>query len=321
MPTMRNAGGLRRSHRRLRLTIAALAAMVAGFAAALPAASASDAGVLADAAISPHTVTGGEPATGTVTLVGPVDTDTVVTLESTDTSVLTVPATVTVPAGAGSATFTVTTLAFHGPGEFACVYATAGGVTAIPCLNSNPAPSGPVATAVTFTPATVGGGSPVTGKVRLSAAADSDTGLIHLVSSDPAVLAVPESVLATTGSGTTPFPVTTSAVSTTRIVTVTATADGGSASGTLTITPATAPPTTDTVTITKAEWKKGLLKVSATGSNPDAILSVHLTASDSLMFPLANKGGGTYEAQHQWLDNPRSITVRSSLGGSDTAST
>ncbi|MFI0941331.1 hypothetical protein [Streptomyces sp. NPDC021020] len=298
-----------------------LVAVGAGGLAVAPGAVAGGAGVLADALISPHTVTGGAPATGTVTLVAPVDGDTVVSLESTDTTVLTVPPTVTVPAGSSSATFTVTTFVFHGSGEFACVEATAGGVTATPCLNSNPAPSGPVATAVTFTPAPIPGGSPATGKVRLSGTADSDTGLIHLVSSNPAVLAVPESVLATVGSDTTPFPITTSAVTVDQPVTVTATADGGSASGTVTVVPATAPPATDTVTVKSAEWKKGLLKITATSSDPNAILGVYLTASDSFMFPLTAKGGGTYEAQHQWLDNPRSITVRSSLGGSATATT
>ncbi|MGW5355473.1 hypothetical protein ACWERV_33755 [Streptomyces sp. NPDC004031] len=303
------------------MAVAALVALGAGGLTLAPDAAAGTAGVLADAQISPHTVTGGEPATGTVTLVAPVDTDTVVSLVSTDTSVLTVPATVTVPAGSGSATFTVTTFVFHGSGEFACVGATAGGVTATPCLNSNPVPSGPVAVAVTFTPAPIPGGGLATGKVRLSGAADPNTGLIHLVSSDPAVLSVPESVLATVGSDTTPFPVSTSAVTGDRLVTVTATADGGSASGTVTVVPATAPPVTDKVTVKSAEWKKGLLKITATSSDPNAILGVYLTASDSFMFPLTAKGGGTYEAQHQWLDNPGSITVRSSLGGSATATT
>lgn len=117
---------------------------------------------------------------------------------------------------------------------------------------------------------------------------------------------------------------TTTAVTTTRSVTVTATVDGGSATGTLTLTPATAPPVADTVTIKRAEWKSGVLRVEATSSNANAILGVYHDASgsaDSFMFGLIASGGGRYAAQHQWLDNPLHITVRSNLGGSATAAT
>ncbi len=221
MPSFRTVGGLRRFRRWPGPAVAALVMVLAGFVAGAPAVFASTAGVLADATVSPGTVVGGTPAQGTVTLVSAVGTDTVVTLSSTDTTVLTVPPSVTVPAGATSAAFTVTTFVFSGPGEFACVNATAGGVTSTPCLDSNPSPTGPVATAVTFSPSSVGGGSPATGKVTLSAAADGNTSLVTLVSSDPAVLSVPGEVVATAGSTTTAFPVTTASVTTTRSVTVT----------------------------------------------------------------------------------------------------
>lgn len=327
MSRLRPAGGLRRRSRWMSPALATLAALVVGFAAALPVASAAAAvtaaatGVLSDATLATGTVVGGTPVQGTVTLVAPADTDTVVTLSSTDTTAATVPPSVTVPAGAAGAQFTVTTFVFSGPGEFACINASAGGATSTPCLNINPSPTGPVATSVTFSPSSVGGGSPATGMVHLSATADGNTSLVALVSSDPAVLSVPSEVVPTAGSTTTPFPVTTSQVTTTRTVTVTATVDGGSASGTLTITPSTAPPTSDTVHITRAEWKSGLLRIDATSSNPDAILSVYLTASDSFMFGMTNLGGGTYQAQHEEVFNPEQITVKSNLGGSATATT
>jgi hypothetical protein len=313
--------GLRRHRRWTSLSVAALAAVVAGLVTGSPAASASDTGVLAASSVSPGTVVGGTPAQGTVTLVSATATDTVVALSSTDTAVLTVPPTVTVPAGATGAVFTVTTFSFSGPGTFACFNATAGGATRTSCRDSNPSPSGPTATAVAFSPSSVGGGSPATGTVTLSAAADGNTSLVTLVSGDPAVLSVPGRVVATAGSTTTAFPVTTTSVTATRSVTVTATVDGGSASGTLTITPATTPPTTDTVRITHAQWKARLLTIEATSSDPHAILSVHLTSTDGFMFGLTNVGGGKYQAQHQWLDNPLRITVKSNLGGSASAAT
>ncbi len=188
MRSLRARAGLG-TRRRLGRAVLALATVVAGLAGGSPAAVASGAGVLSDAAITPGLVVGGTPAQGTVTLASAVTADTVVTLASTDTTVLTVPASVTVPAGSTTASFTVTTFVFSGPGEFACVNATAGGVTRSPCLDSNPSPlGGPAATAVTFSPATVGGGGPATGFVTLSAKADGNTSLVALVSSDPAVL-------------------------------------------------------------------------------------------------------------------------------------
>jgi len=39
------------------------------------------------------------------------------------------------------------------------------------------------------------------------------------------------------------------------------------------------------------------------------------------MFTLTNLGGGRFQMQRPWLDNPLSITVRSNFGGAATHST
>lgn len=59
--------------------------------------------------VAPTSVTGGTTATGTVKLVSAPTVDTVVTLTSANTAIVTVPATVTVLKGTTTATFTVTT--------------------------------------------------------------------------------------------------------------------------------------------------------------------------------------------------------------------
>jgi hypothetical protein len=65
---------------------------------------------LSSLAVSPSCVRGGTSATGFVSLSGPAPTGgAVVTLFSNKTAVATVPASVTVPAGAMSASFTVST--------------------------------------------------------------------------------------------------------------------------------------------------------------------------------------------------------------------
>ena len=81
-----------------------------------------------------------------------------------------------------------------------------------------------------------------------------------------------------------------------------------------------APPVADTVRITKATWNKGLLRIEATGSNPNAILSVYSQAG-SFLFDLTNNGGGKFSDQRGFITNPVQISVRSNFGGSATAST
>lgn len=57
----------------------------------------------------PASIVGGQSATGTILLAGPVDTATTVDLQST-IGILSVPVSVTIPAGASSAAFPITTV-------------------------------------------------------------------------------------------------------------------------------------------------------------------------------------------------------------------
>lgn len=97
-------------------------------------------GALTSLTLNPGTVTGGNPSVGTVTIGGTAPAGgTVVALRSHDTTWATVPPTVTVPAGASSANFTVTTSPnTSGQGQFSIIYATAGGIEKSASLNVNP---------------------------------------------------------------------------------------------------------------------------------------------------------------------------------------
>jgi hypothetical protein len=100
---------------------------------------------LASLAVSPATVTGGSPATGSVQLNGPAPSGGVtVTLKSSDTTVATTPASVTVPAGGTAASFTVTTQPVTSA-KAVTVSAVSGAVTCNASLTVNP----PVASAYT----------------------------------------------------------------------------------------------------------------------------------------------------------------------------
>lgn len=79
--------------------------------------------------LSQTTVVGGTPVTGTVTLTSAAPSDGfIVSLSSNNTAAATVPPSVTVPAGASSASFTVTTNAVT-DSQSSTIIATAGGVT------------------------------------------------------------------------------------------------------------------------------------------------------------------------------------------------
>src|SRR5882762_382896 len=117
-------------------------------------------------ALNPMSVTGGAQSTGTVTLSGPAPTGgAAVSLMSDNTAAATVPASVTVAAGASSATFTVSTSSVAAstpvtiPGSY-------GGGTKTASLTVTPGSA--TLSSIVLNPMSVIGGSPSTGTVTLS---------------------------------------------------------------------------------------------------------------------------------------------------------
>ncbi len=93
---------------------------------------------LSSVTLNPTSVVGGNPSTGTVTLTAPAPAGgAVVTLASTG-AVASVPASVTVPAGATSATFTITTPVVMGLIAQSDIIATFGGVSRAATLTVTP---------------------------------------------------------------------------------------------------------------------------------------------------------------------------------------
>jgi hypothetical protein len=293
----------------------------------------SGGGELASLTINPDQVVGGQDSQGTVTLGGAVGSDTEVALSSTDPSVATVPSSVTVPAGATSATFTITTLPnTTGQGQFSWISGEAGGVERGASITTTGAPSGPSATSVTFAPSSVGGGGPVTGFVTFDGPI-TDGVLFTFSSSDPDIVQVPSGDPAPQrpwSPNVRAFPVTTSSVSSNTVVTITATAccgGVGQVTGTLTVTTAPPPPP-DVVEIISARWRPGgsggTLEVRATSTSESALLSVYMVRlpDRQLMWFLRPTGGGRYEGVASFgggMTNPEEIELRSNLGGSATS--
>jgi acetyl esterase/lipase len=183
--------------------------------------------------LSPGSVTGSQTSIATVTLSGPaLAGGAAVSLSSSDTSAATVPASLTVPQGASSATFTVTTTPVTST-HTVSISASRRGVARTVALTVKPA----ALSSLTLTPATFTGGCKTsTGKVILTGKAPVGGIVVTLANTNP-VATVPSSVTVPSGSTSATFPITAPAVTSNQSGTVTATYSGTSLSGTLTVRP------------------------------------------------------------------------------------
>src|SRR3954447_6910908 len=293
-----------------------LAATVAATAAVLLLPSGSSAaGAISSLSVDPSMVRDGATATGTVTLAFADAESTTVLLFSSDTSVATVPSQIVVPPGVETATFPITTNA-AAPDTIVQITAWVGNTPRSANLSVNAArPAGPSLTAVSVIPKTLTGGSPATGTVTFTAATPEGAN-VQLSTSNPALVQVPSERVVNKGKASNAFPVTTKPVSANTTVTITAKWFDITRTTTITLTPGP-PAAPDRVAIQTATWKRGLLTIKATSTNPNAILSVFI--GGGFAFELTNNGGGQFSDQRGWVTNPQGIEVRSNLGGSATA--
>ncbi len=178
-----------------------------------------DAVFLTGFTLTPSTIDGGQKAQGVVTISAPAPAGgVIVNLKSSNTTVATVPNTVTVPAGASTVAFDITgqTISVD---KSVNITASRGSTSIVRALNVR---------GVTFTvdvsPASVVGGKEnAMGTITLSNPAPAGGAIVKLKSSNPAVASVPTSVTVMAGSSTATFTITTSPVSSTREVNITAT--------------------------------------------------------------------------------------------------
>jgi hypothetical protein len=173
---------------------------------------------LSSLSLSPTSVVGGNNSTGTVRLGAAAPTGgAVVTLSSSNTAAATVPASVTVPAGSTSATFTVTTLGVAA--NTTSIITGTLGVSASATLTVTAASL----SSVTRSPSSVVGGNNSTGTVTLNGAAPPSGAVVTLSSSNTSAAQVPASVTIVAGSRSATFTITTTPVTANTSVTISAT--------------------------------------------------------------------------------------------------
>jgi hypothetical protein len=192
-------------------------------------------------------VVGGTSTVGTLSISGPAPTGgTTVSLASSSLSAL-VASSVTIPAGAMTATFTVSTNVVSNDTS-AVISATVYGAK----LKSTLSILGPKVSSVTLAAASIASTTTTTGTVTLSTNAPVGGKVVILSSSNAAVASVPVSVTVVAGARTATFTVTAGSVVANTNVNITASTNSSTGTATATVTPPAAAISTITTNVSAA---------------------------------------------------------------------
>lgn len=194
--------------------------------------------------LTPDKIGTGESATGTVTIAQPAPAGgTLVTISHNGQVFLDIPANVTIPSGATTASFPITTTNVVVSDTFQ-IAATSGGVTK----------TAPFTVTLKLTgldlPSTVSGGSTVNGSVALSGPAPAGGAVVNLATNDPSIAQVPSTVTVKEGADTATFSATTHSVTAQQSIVVTGNYDGSAKQVSIVVAPPGAASPTPTATAT-----------------------------------------------------------------------
>ena len=180
--------------------------------------------------LSPDTVGGGAPSTGTVTLTGPAPAGGLSVALTSSSGAATVPTSVAVPAGAVSASFPIASASVTVQ-TVVTLTAALNGATQTATLTVQ----APELEPIVLMPSSVIGGDTAAAALTLTFPAPAGGAVITLTGSSPAAAVVPASVTIPAGQTTVSVPITTSAVAVTQAVTLTAAYGGVTKTAKLTV--------------------------------------------------------------------------------------
>ena len=235
---------------------------------------------LSSLALSPTSLFGGSATKGTVTLSGPAPSGgAVIPLTSSNTSVAQVPTSVTVSAGATTATFSVTTtpVTVNASAVISGTY----GVTRSATLTVNVA----TLSSLTRNPTSIVGGNNSTGTVTLNGAAPAGGALVTLQSSNASAAQVPATVTIAAGSTSANFTISTSGVASSTSVTISATY-GATRTTTLTVSVASLTSLTlNPTTVTGGTPSTGTLMLNGSAPPSGAVVALSSTNTSAAQVP------------------------------------
>ena len=256
-------------------------------------------------------VEGGFNTFGAITLSIPAQLGgAIVSLTSSNPGLVQVPATVIVPQGYSSFSFTAVTGGVTTATSVA-VTASFDGVTVTANTSLNPAPV--VSLSALTLPTSLVGGQSLYGTVTLNNfVRDLAGATITLSTGDTASVQLPTSVFIPYGGTSVSFTATTAVVTGNKGVTLKATFNGSQLSSNVSLTPI--PP----VTITSAVYKAstGMLKIDVTTIDPNVILTY---GSAGVPFGTMQFEAGIFQGSIALPAMPATVTVWSSLGAVVTA--
>ena len=276
----------------------------------------------ADITFAPASVGGGSTTTGTLLLTSPASAGGLVVSLTSGNVAVKVPASVTVAAGANSATFVATTSPV-GQETSVTIVATAAGVSEFGVLLVTPAKPSSIA----FLPGSVLGGKPSTATLTLSGVAPVGGLTVQLRSLTPSVVSVPATVVVPAGKNVVTFVAGSTSVLQSAVVTVEATANGYTASGTLTVRPVIVskvvltPPTVvggiaskGAVTLSDPAPTGGVM-VTVTSSDPS------VTVSPASQVVALGKTAAAFTASTVAVGTAKSVTITVTANGVPVSTT
>ena len=274
---------------------------------------------LSSVSVSPTSVVGGNGSTGTVTLTYPATVPGITVDLASDNSAAGVPISVTVPTGATTATFAITTTTVSSVAT-AHISGTYNGVTPpAATLTINPL----TLSSVTLNPTTVVGPNSSTGTVTLSGPTTSAISVS--LGSNSSSASVPTSVTIAANASSATFTVTTLAVSSSTPATITATYGTSSVQAVLTINP----PALSAVSMNPTSVVGGNPStgtVTLTGPAPASGLSVSLQSTTGATVPSSvtvagNATSATFTATTTAVTSTTTATITASYGSVNQTAT
>jgi len=275
---------------------------------------------LQSVATSPATVVGGSTTkvVGSVVFGGPTPAaGATILLTSSNDKVLGLPASVRIPSGASTATFTVTHNMVTTP-QTVTITAKFGTVIETAMVTVNPFQI----SSMSLSPASVVGGIGAAGLLTLNAAAGSGHVAVKLSSASKYV-GFPVSVLVLAGSSSAKFAVTTKAVSASTTALIAGELNASSQQAGLTILPAALVSLSVSPSTVKGESSTVVTgKVTLSGEAPAGGMAITLSSSSSSAATVPTTvtipAGRTYAAfriSHKRVSSSLAVTISASFGG------
>ena len=275
--------------------------------------------LISGVSVSPSAAKGGTTPLpiGTVTLSQPAPTGgTTVALTSSNTAVATVPASITIPAGATTGTFNVTSLAVAADAT-TVVTATNQFASRTTTFTSQ----APALSSLSVLANNILVGSTTTGTVTLDSPAPTGGATVALSSSNVSAATVPATVTVAAGSTTGTFTITSVVTTSAQTTTVTASYGGVSRSASVVITPLLAsvavapaklrggstPAPTGTITLNQ-QAPTGGVTVTLTSSDPSVTLGANVVIA-------AGSNSGTFPVATHAVSTLTNVTITAALSG------